>query len=197
MVDPIVLMGATLMYFELPSLDPNLAPIQRMAESGDLSFAAPLVDLLLFSFALPLEVVEEIHRALTQLTGESFPDAEWKDWFTWLGQRQDVTGPPGYARWKGQLYSFIDPEFPAFFKADPTPRIRFEEIVWGGVRKDGIPDLTDPPVVAAADASYLEDQERVFGVSINGAHRAYPFRILNPHEMANDIVGGEPISLAY
>ena len=38
---------------------------------------------------------------------------------------------------------------------------------------------------------------RVFGVSINGEHRAYPISIMNPHEMANDILGGEPIALAY
>jgi hypothetical protein len=69
--------------------------------------------------------------------------------------------------------------------------------VWGGVRKDGIPDLTNPPVVPAARATYLEPSDRVFGVSINGAHRAYPLRILNRHEMANDVVGGVPFALAY
>ena len=37
---------------------------------------------------------------------------------------------------------------------------------------------------------------RVFGVFINGEHRAYPHRILNAHEMANDVVGGVPFALA-
>ena len=55
----------------------------------------------------------------------------------------------------------------------------------------------NPRLMAAADAGYLEPTDRVFGVSINGEHRAYPLRILNPHEMANDVVGGVPISLAY
>ena len=43
----------------------------------------------------------------------------------------------------------------------------------------------------------MNPTDRVFGISINGEHRAYPLRILNPHEMANDVLGGEPIALAY
>ena len=69
--------------------------------------------------------------------------------------------------------------------------------MWGGVRKDGIPDLRFPPNIPGDSAGYLESQDRVFGVSINGEHRAYPHRILNPHEMANDILGDEQFALAY
>lgn len=75
--------------------------------------------------------------------------------------------------------------------------IRLEEVVWGGVSKDGIPDLRYAPVYAASEAEYLDPEDRVFGVSFNGESRAYPLRILNPHEMANDVVGGVPFALAY
>ena len=75
--------------------------------------------------------------------------------------------------------------------------IRIEEIVWGGVAKDGIPDLTDAPVIPGTEAAYLDPEDRVFGVSFNGEHRAYPHRIVNAHEMANDTVGGVSFALAY
>ncbi len=39
--------------------------------------------------------------------------------------------------------------------------------------------------------------EPVFGIALNGEARAYPLRILDWHEMANDVVGGVPVSLAY
>ena len=39
--------------------------------------------------------------------------------------------------------------------------------------------------------------DRVFGVTINGDSRAYPLRIVNAHEMVNDVVGEEPISLMW
>ena len=37
----------------------------------------------------------------------------------------------------------------------------------------------------------------MFGVEINGDARAYPLRILDWHEMLNDVVGGVPVTLAY
>ncbi|MBV9522125.1 MAG: DUF3179 domain-containing protein, partial [Alphaproteobacteria bacterium] len=37
----------------------------------------------------------------------------------------------------------------------------------------------------------------VFGVEIAGDARAYPLRIVNWHEMVNDVLGGVPVSLAY
>jgi hypothetical protein len=107
-------------------------------------------------------------------------------------------GPPdGFANWKSRLFGVIDPSFTEFFNDEYKALIRLEEIVWGGVPKDGIPDLIDPPVVTAEEATYLGAEDRVFGVSINGEHRAYPLRIINAHEMANDVLGGEPIAFAY
>ena len=75
--------------------------------------------------------------------------------------------------------------------------IRLEEIAWGGVLKDGIPALTNPKFIPAKKASYLRDNEPVFGIEINGDARAYPYRIMDWHEMFNDVVGGMPVSLAY
>ena len=63
--------------------------------------------------------------------------------------------------------------------------------------KDGIPALTNPKQVAPEQATYLTDDELVFGVEIDGDARAYPLRILDWHEMLNDVVGGVPVTLAY
>jgi len=40
------------------------------------------------------------------------------------------------------------------------------------------------------EAAYLTPQELVFGVSINGDHCGYPLRILDWHELFDDVVGG-------
>ena len=76
-------------------------------------------------------------------------------------------------------------------------RFAWEEIVWGGVKTDGIPALVNAEQIPAAGATYLTDRELVFGVSINGGSRAYPLRILDWRKMFNDVVGGVPVSLAY
>jgi hypothetical protein len=62
---------------------------------------------------------------------------------------------------------------------------------------DGIPALNNPAMIPASQADYLEPGEPVFGIALNGDARAYPLRIMDWHEMANDVVGGVPVSLAY
>ena len=123
--------------------------------------------------------------------------ANWGWWVKWLSQNLDIKGPEGYDGWKGRLFGFIDPPMGEFMYDGVPASIRLEEIVWGGVRRDGIPDLRFPPAIAPEDARYLDPGDRVFGVSINGEHRAYPLRVLNPHEMANDTLGGVQFALAY
>jgi hypothetical protein len=114
-----------------------------------------------------------------------------------LWQHPEIKPPQGYAGWKGRFYSFIDPRMGAFLYDGVKTEIRLGEIAWGGVARDGIPDLTNPPVLSPEEAGYLSPDHRVFGVSIDGEHRAYPLRILNPHEMANDVWGGVPFALVY
>jgi len=133
-------------------------------------------------------------EGLFQLTGER--RESWSEWAEWYA-RSDLTTVPGFGPWKGRIYTRIDPQFARFFDEFAPRSIRFEEIVWGGVRLDGIPPLESAPMVAAQNAAYLEPEDVVFGVAINGDYRAYPLRILDWHEMANDVVGGEPVALAY
>jgi hypothetical protein len=72
-----------------------------------------------------------------------------------------------------------------------------DEILSGGPPKDGIPALTDPEAVPAAEASFLQPSDRVLGVPLGGHSRAYPIRILNWHEVVNDRVGGSAIVVTY
>ncbi len=179
--------------------------VYQMSRSGDPAYIPVLMDLLRFSRSFPAEDMRlTIFLALAAIAEQNFPEfvaaeaTTWSWWVKWLGRNPETKPPPGYAAWKGRLYGqLVDPEMGAFLYSGVKTNIRLEEIVWGGVPKDGIPDLTNPPVIDAEEADYLDAEERVFGVSFNGEHRAYPHRILNAHEMANDVVGGVPFALAY
>ncbi len=133
--------------------------------------------------------------ALEALSGMKF-GADWPAWIEWYGTT-DLVPPPGFTGWKGKLLGQIDPGFGDFLRDDLPSNIRVEEIQWGGVRVDGIPALDNAKMIPASKADYLTPGEPVFGVSINGDSRAYPLRIVDWHEMANDVVGGVPVSLAY
>lgn len=71
------------------------------------------------------------------------------------------------------------------------------EIVAGGADKDGIPSLDHPKYVNATEARFLREHERVLGIALNGIHRAYPIKILNYHEIVNDVIGSTPVLISY
>ena len=179
--------------------DDTLRTLQLIREVGDISQVPIIIEVTRFLGSQPLD--DEAAVTLGVLTGQDLgsPTFEWGRWMEWLGRNADEYPPPSdYLRWKIDLYSLIDPRFEGFLApAADTAHVNLTEVVWGGVPPDGIPDLQFTPVLDALQADYLFPNDRVFGVSINGEHRAYPLRIVNAHEMANDVLGGEPIALAY
>ena len=104
---------------------------------------------------------------------------------------------PEYLFFKRTWYSEIDPRFADFFQDGIEATIRLDEIDWGGVSVNGIPPLEYPETITAGSAGYLDDEHVVFGLSVNGAARAYPKRILAWHEMALDRVGGVELTVVY
>ena len=172
--------------------------LHEIAQAKDKRFIAPLIDLLRFVNSRDEYVV--LLQTLTGLVGEKIAGADnpWEALTVWYGAHEELQPPPGYTSWKGELHGqLIDPRFRQFLYKNAPHTVRVEEVVWGGVKVDGIPALVNPKLRAAKDADYLIDSEPVFGVSINGDQRAYPLRILDWHEMANDVVGGKPVALAY
>ncbi|MEO1774861.1 MAG: DUF3179 domain-containing (seleno)protein [Pseudomonadota bacterium] len=165
-------------------------------EAGDLSAAPGLILAMRFARATR----REARFLLAELTGEN-PGWGWFDWMLWQQNNPQITPTPGFAALKKALLLSIDPNFEVFLRDDYLARdrmkIRFEEIAWGGVVKDGIPSLDFPERMAAGEADYLRDSDPVFGVSINGDVRAYPLRIMGWHEMFNEVIGGVPVALAY
>lgn len=76
--------------------------------------------------------------------------------------------------------------------------IDLAEVISGGPPKDGIPALSDPPFIAAADETRLADLEPVMSVALPGqAARAYPIRYLMWHEIVNDSIGGVPVLVTF
>ena len=76
--------------------------------------------------------------------------------------------------------------------------VDFREISSGGVPRDGIPPLDDPQFTTPALANdWLADREPVIALEINGEAKAYPLQILIWHEIANDVVGGVPVTVTF
>ena len=166
----------------------------RLVERGDTDVVPALIQSLRFLQQDPWTVTS----ALQSLTGESL-GKDWNAWMLWQEAHPEIEPFEGFAGYKEWVLTHIDPNFSLFLHDGVAHTIRLEEIVWGGVVKDGIPPLVNPKLVAPdhTEASYLVPDELVFGVEINGDARAYPLRMMDWHEMFNDVVGGVPVALAY
>lgn len=174
------------------------AALQTVIDAGDARFVAALIELFR-GRQLGLVAHDLSFATYSAAIQELAPDAPGADWFElveWYG-RADRQPPPGFTSWKGQMLAQIDPGFADFLRDDHPARIRPEEIQWGGVTIDAIPALDDPAMLRGWDVDYLNSQDAVFGIVVNHEARAYPLRIMDWHEMANDLIGGQPVTLSY
>lgn len=158
------------------------------------AYIAPLLDTL--SVPRSFLASERVIDLLSKKTGQHF-GRNTNQWYFWLwNQPENIAA--SYDNFKADLYRQIDPKFKRYFKnRQDSARIRLDEIRWGGVLQDGIPPLRNPKMLAAKKAKYLEDDNVVFGIALNGDARAYPKRILAWHEMFVDTIGGVEIAGVY
>ena len=76
--------------------------------------------------------------------------------------------------------------------------VPLDDIASGGPPRDGIPPVDEPAFVAPAVADpWLADREPVIAVSHDEVAKAYPLQILIWHEIVNDTVGGEPLTITF
>lgn len=118
----------------------------------------------------------------------------------------DIPAPPDYLRVKRTIFTSLVPGWENIFVEGD---IDWRHVSWGGVLIDDraydetlkscncIPAADNPEVSRAEDADWLEDDDIVFGIEINGEARAYPRQIMEVREMVNDTLGGRDLGIPY
>ncbi|MEJ8560077.1 DUF3179 domain-containing (seleno)protein [Yoonia sp. GPGPB17] len=148
----------------------------------------------------------ELSDAASTLLGQSFgPGNNWGH-ITDRLIAWDVPAPPDYLPVKRAIFtSVFDGWDQIFVEGDVDWRL----VSWGGVLIDDraydttdepcncIPAADNPRVQSAEDANWLDDDDIVFGVEVNGEYRAYPRRIMEVREMVNDTLGGRHLGIPY
>lgn len=170
-----------------------LAALTRIEQNGHESSVAMLIDMI---YRVPnRRVLVQLIALIEKTTGQKF-DGDVNALYEWLWSAERPVHPE-YSEFRAGLHASVDPRFREYFENHPKTIIRLDEIRWGGVRRDGIPPLKNPKMIAAREANWLGDDNIVFGVAINGDVRAYPKRILAWHEMVKDRIGGMELAGVY
>lgn len=168
----------------------------EMGLSGDQRWSAWLLDLMRLGGSTETQM--STARALQDLTGipaTGDPVADFVAYGTWRRTAEVMPGT-GYERWKTELYALVDEDYRTLLDGVDDDQV-LSRILWGGVRRGGIPELNDAPRLAADEATFMTDDELVLGAVINGQPVAYPLRFMARHELANDHIDGVPVSLVY
>jgi hypothetical protein len=76
-------------------------------------------------------------------------------------------------------------------------RVARSLLVAGGPGKDGIKSVDAPEFSDAGSATWVGRDTEVLGIEIEGDVRAYPLRMLEYHQIVNDVVGGVPVAITY
>ncbi len=118
----------------------------------------------------------------------------------------DIPAPPDYLRAKRTIFTGFVPGWDKIFVEGD---IDWRHVSWGGVLIDAreydttdepcrcIPAADNPEVSSAKNATWLKDDDIVFGIAVNGEYRAYPRRIMEVREMVNDTLGGRHLGIPY
>ena len=118
----------------------------------------------------------------------------------------DIPAPPGYLAVKRAIFTGFIPGWDRIFVEGD---IDWRHVSWGGVLIDNrphdetdkicncIPAADNPEVTGAEEATWLKDDDIVFGIVVNGEARAYPRRIMEVREMVNDTLGGRDLGIPY
>ena len=178
--------------------------LEKIASSSDPRFGWIIADMLRFTWRA------EFYTALAD-TAAVLLDIEF-DGFNRRHQiidhltAWDIPSYPDYLTTKRHIFMHFVPGWDnIFIEGDVDWRL----VAWGGVPIDArpynqtdepcgcIPAADNPAVSTAAEATWLQDSDIVFGIEINGEARAYPRRIMEVREMVNDTLGGRDLGIPY
>lgn len=75
--------------------------------------------------------------------------------------------------------------------------VAFDTLMQACPARDCIPSIDQPVFVPVAEVDYLRQDDLVLALTFNGISRAYPTRILDRHEIVNDMFGADPVAITY
>lgn len=178
--------------------------LSTIAGTRDARLAWILTDLIRFANSRAFST--ELTQVLNTLLGTQSQRVD--SWGHAVNQLMawDMPAPPDYLNYKRQIYTSVLPAWTPLFSPGT---IDWRHVSWGGVGIDSrgfdktdlpcncIPAADNPEVSGVKDAGWLNDNATVFGISVNGEHRAYPRRIMEVREMVNDTLGGRSLGIPY
>ncbi len=180
------------------------AALEQIAQSEDPRLAWLISDMMRFTWQMSFD--RDLAEAAVRLLELDLQTRSRQHDITNHLMAWDVPAFPGYLEFKRSIYTGFVPGWDEILVEGD---IDWRLVSWGGVLIDDrpydatrepcncIPAADNPDVSSADEATWLDDDDIVFGIEINGEARAYPRRIMEVREMVNDTLGGRDLGIPY
>ncbi len=180
------------------------AAMETIVSAGDPRLVWILTDMQRFAWRSEFRaaLVDVAARSL----GRTFQSSRQRSEIINMMMAWDMPAYPGYLAHKRHVFTNYIPGWEKIFVEGD---IDWQLVDWGGVNIDAraydttdracqcIPAADNPEVSSAEEATWLKDDDVVFGIVVNGEARAYPRRIMEVREMVNDTLGGRDLGIPY
>ncbi len=178
--------------------------LQEIADSKDPRLAWIISDMMRFTWRASFD--DALAAAASELLQFEYKTIQRWGEITDHLIAWDIPAPPDYLDAKRAIFTqFVSGWENIFVEGEIDWRL----VSWGGVTIDAraydttdipcncIPAADNPAVSSAEEATWLKDDDIVFGIEVNGEYRAYPRRIMEVREMVNDTLGGRDLGIPY
>ncbi len=178
--------------------------LRDIGESSDPRVAWLITDFM--RFVREPAMIASLATAATNLLGLEFENGNYWGKTTDHLIAWDIPEPPNYLELKKGIFTTFIPGWEKIFSEGT---IDWRHVSWGGVQIDDrafdttdepcncIPAADNPEVTDVEGATWLDDDDVVFGIALNGEYRAYPRQIMEVREMVNDTLGGRDLGIPY
>ncbi|MEM7296251.1 MAG: DUF3179 domain-containing (seleno)protein [Pseudomonadota bacterium] len=182
----------------------QIIALEAIKTSGDPRLAWAITDMMRFTWRASFD--DALADAASHLLGITLETPQrWHELTDHL-IAWNIPAHPDYLETKRAIFTQFVPGWEGIFVEGD---IDWRMVSWGGVLIDDRPyDTTDEPcncipaadnpeVSTAEEAIWLDDDDIIFGIEVNGEARAYPRQIMEVREMVNDTLGGRELGIPY
>ena len=150
-----------------------------MGESNNKVFIKPLIDILWVN----ADLKNVINQSLIKLTNQDIFSS--KNWEKWANSELTLEIPDNYLKIKSDIFSKLDKNYSLIFQNKYNQKIDLSKINWIGSTSNAIPALNNPKLISKNEEAYLNSDDIILGLNLEGNETAFPLKIIKWHGVIN------------
>ena len=162
-----------------------------MGESNNKVFIKPLIDILWVN----ADLKNVINQSLIKLTNqEIFSSINWEKW---ANSELALEIPDNYLKIKSDIFSKLDKNYSLIFQNQYNQKIDLSKINWIGSTTNAIPALNNPKLISKNEEAYLNNDDIILGLNLEGNETAFPLKIIKWHGVINQKINNQTYSIIF